>query len=107
MSKNWTRLCLRWSQIVFGENYKMLSPRVRAMRLLEEALELAQAENVLASEAETIQGKGSPAARKISAALKGRASPTLGMTFGPETSAKHRAAQLGKKRGPYKERCAL
>ena len=50
-----------------------------------------------------IHGKDSPTALKVSAKLKGRISPTLGMKFGPETSARHRAARLGKKRGPYRK----
>lgn len=42
----WSRLCLRWSQLVFGAHFDKLTPKVRAMRLLEEVIELAQAEDV-------------------------------------------------------------
>lgn len=42
----WSRLCLRWSQLVFGAHFDKFTPKVRAMRLLEEVIELAQAEDV-------------------------------------------------------------
>lgn len=50
----WTRLCLRWSKLVFQNHYAYITPKVRAMRLLEEALELAQAEDVTDKESTII-----------------------------------------------------
>lgn len=44
--KIWQDLAGRWSQLVFGEHYWQVTPRVRMFRLLEEVLELAQAEEV-------------------------------------------------------------
>lgn len=51
MSRHWTSLTMAWSKLVFRDQVQVLTPRVRAMRLLEEALELAQAEDVFLSEA--------------------------------------------------------
>lgn len=42
----WSRVTMRWSQLVFGEKIQALTPKVRMLRLLEETLELAQAEGV-------------------------------------------------------------
>lgn len=47
-------MALAWSRLVFQEHFEKLKPHVRAMRLLEEALELAQAEDVTSHEAEVI-----------------------------------------------------
>src|SRR5580765_5431162 len=55
MSKDtWSRLCVKWSKLVFKDKFGLLTPRVRTMRLLEEALELAQAEGVTGPEASII-----------------------------------------------------
>lgn len=54
MSRHWTELVMAWSTLVFNNNIKLLTPKVRSMRLLEEALELAQAEDVTRQDAETI-----------------------------------------------------
>ena len=53
----WKRLALRWTYLVFGDKIEALTPRVRTMRLLEEALELAQAEGVQSYEASIILGQ--------------------------------------------------
>lgn len=44
-----------WSYYVFNGHMEKLTPKVRAMRVLEEALELAQAERVTVEEASIIQ----------------------------------------------------
>lgn len=54
MIQFWSRLTLRWSQLVFREHYERITPHIRAMRLLEEAIELAQSEEVSIGEVEYI-----------------------------------------------------
>lgn len=45
--KLWQRLTWRWTELVFGDRIKEAStPRVRVLRLLEEVLELTQAEAI-------------------------------------------------------------
>ena len=45
----------RWSHIVFGEHTKKLTPKVRAIRLLEEVFELCQAEEITEQELDTVK----------------------------------------------------
>lgn len=48
------QLLHRWSDLVFGDRAKEITPHIRALRLLEEVLELCQADDVLVSEIHTI-----------------------------------------------------
>lgn len=50
----WQRLARRWSQLVFGEHFDRITPKIRSLRLLEEAIELAQAEGVTIDEVEIV-----------------------------------------------------
>lgn len=50
----WQRLAGRWSNIVFAGHLDRVTPRIRALRLLEETLELCQAEGVTPEEAAII-----------------------------------------------------
>jgi NTP pyrophosphatase (non-canonical NTP hydrolase) len=50
----WQSLVDRWSRLVFRERHPEITPKIRVLRVLEEALELAQAEGVTTSEAITI-----------------------------------------------------
>jgi NTP pyrophosphatase (non-canonical NTP hydrolase) len=49
--KTWQRLVGRWTELVFRDRFAEVTPRIRVMRLLEEALELAQAEDVPVTDA--------------------------------------------------------
>lgn len=53
--KRWQRLVDRWTELVFRERYSEFNPKTRVLRLLEEVMELAQAENVTVEEAEIIK----------------------------------------------------
>lgn len=46
----WVRLCRRWSSLVFREHFNKITPKVRSFRLLEESVELAQAEGATREE---------------------------------------------------------
>lgn len=50
MKKLKERLLRRWSLLVFRERDREIGPKIRALRLLEEAIELAQAEGVTMQE---------------------------------------------------------
>jgi NTP pyrophosphatase (non-canonical NTP hydrolase) len=52
--KLWQRMAARWSYLVFGEHQSRITPKIRAMRILEEAIELAQAEGVTGKELRVI-----------------------------------------------------
>lgn len=66
--KIWQRLCGRWSQLVFRERFEEVTPFIRVLRVLEEVLELSQAEGVSLNEALAIliqvydRPKGTPQA---------------------------------------------
>lgn len=48
--KLWQSLADNWSKLVFKERYKDINPKIRALRALEEMMELSQAENVTEEE---------------------------------------------------------
>lgn len=50
----WQTLARRWSQLVFGEHFERITPKIRSLRVLEEAMELAQSEGVTPEELQII-----------------------------------------------------
>lgn len=50
MNFAWTNLTDVWSRLVFGDRHKDITPKIRVLRLLEEVIELAQAEGVTRDE---------------------------------------------------------
>ena len=52
--KIWQRLVQRWSFLTFREHSSRITPRIRMFRLLEETLELSQAEGVDLADVYTI-----------------------------------------------------
>lgn len=53
--KIWQRMVKRWSLLVFRERYTDITPKIRVLRVLEEAAELAQAEGVSEEEFDHIK----------------------------------------------------
>lgn len=53
--KIWQRMVKRWSLLVFRERYTEITPKIRVLRVLEEAAELAQAEGVTEEEFDHIK----------------------------------------------------
>lgn len=51
----WSRLMNRWSRLVFRERYKDITPHIRALRLLEEVIELCQAEGATVEEIDIVK----------------------------------------------------
>jgi hypothetical protein len=50
-------LIRNWTVLVFGPRYAEITPKIRALRLLEEVLELSQAEDITMSEIATVTGQ--------------------------------------------------
>jgi hypothetical protein len=55
MENLWERLMGRWSELVFRERAQEITPKIRALRALEEMMELAQAENISSTEVTIIR----------------------------------------------------
>lgn len=55
MLKRMTMMMGRWTHIVFDGHLQKVTPKVRALRLLEEVIELSQAEGVTEQEIDTIK----------------------------------------------------
>lgn len=53
--KIWQDYMARWSECVFSERNSEITPLIRVLRVLEEAIELAQAEGVHIEELNTIR----------------------------------------------------
>ncbi len=53
----WSKLMSRWSQLVFRDRYKDITPHIRSLRALEEMMELCQAEGVTAEEVYIIKNQ--------------------------------------------------
>ena len=53
----WSRLMANWSFIVFRERCAEITPKIRALRVLEEAIELAQSEGVTEDEVNIIRNQ--------------------------------------------------
>ena len=51
----WPKLMCLWSKNVFLERYDDITPMIRALRVLEEAMELAQAEGVTSEQADIVR----------------------------------------------------
>lgn len=53
--KLWQRFADRWTHLVFRDRYKDITPKIRVLRILEEAMELAQAEHITEDEVDIIK----------------------------------------------------